>query len=245
MKTIQKITMLAALACISLGASAQGFRQFTIEGGLADGSIKHIKEGPSKVEVIAGKDVNLKNVKFKYKLLSGCSLANGLSKDFTQPQTVTVNKNDGTSKEWEIKVKKLTPASLPLNLKFSNDMPSVWTPETKGWITAGTDESKPMTVRFGNYGVSFIVAFEGEAKEVAFDLELVGKAEDTFNGKFEVSTSADGLNWTPIEGFDAKLTKNSKFACPLSNDARYIKWTYAERAGKQNVNLNNIVVSAK
>lgn len=245
MKAIQKITAFAVLACISLGVSAQGFRQFTIEGGLADGSIKHIKEGPSKIEVIAGKDVNLKNVKFKYKLLSGCTLENGLSKNFTEPQMVTVNKNNGTSKEWEIKVKKLIPAPLPLNLEFSNDAPSVWTPETKGWISAGTDESKPMTVRFGNYGVSFIVAFEGEAKDVTFDLTLVGKAEDTFNGKFEVLTSADGLNWTPIEGFNGKLTKNSDFTCPLSSDARYIKWSYVERAEKQNVNLNNIVVSAK
>lgn len=242
---IRKITAFAVLAFISLGVSAQGFRQFTIEGGLADGSIKHVKEGPSKIEVIAGKDVNLKNVKFKYKLLSGCSLESGLSKNFTEPQTVTVNKNNGTSKEWEIRVKKLTPAPLPLNLKFSNNVPSVWTPETKGWVTAGTDESKPMTVRFGNYGVSFITAFEGEAKEVSFDLALVGKAEDKFDGKFEVLTSADGLNWTPIEGFNAQLTKNSTFTCPLSSNARYIKWTYVERADKQNVNLNNIVVSGK
>lgn len=237
-----KIAVFTALACFSLGVSAQGFAKFTIEGGLADGSIKNVKEGTSRIEVIAGKDVNLKNVKFKYKLLSGCSLENGLSKNFTEPQTVTVNKNNGTSKEWEIKVKKLTPASLPIRLEFSKTNPAVWTPETKGWVNAGTDESKPTVVRFGNNGVSFIVAFEGEAKEVAFDLNLVGKADAAFNGTFEVLTSADGINWTPIEGFDNKITADSQFKCPVSNNARYIKWNYAKRE-KQNVNLNNIIIN--
>lgn len=242
MKTMKKITLLAVAACLSAGASAQGFRQFTIEGGLAEGSIKHVKEGASKIEVIAGKDVNLKNVKFKYKLLSGCSLENGLGKNFTEPQTVTVNKNDGSSKDWEIRVKKITPASLPLNIKFSNEVPSVWTPETKGWVTAGTDETKPMTVRFGNNGVSFIAAFDGEAKEVSFKLTLVGKEGAEFEGDFKVLTSADGLTWTEIEGFDDELTKDSRFTCPVSSGTRYIKWLYAERENKQNVNLNNISI---
>ena len=241
MKLSKKLTAVAAIACLSLTVSAQGFSKFTIEGGMADGSIKNVKEGTSKIEVIAGSDVNLKNVKFKYKLLSGCSLANGLSKNFTEPQTVTVNKNNGSSKEWEIKVKKLTPAPLPINLEFSKTVPAVWTPETKGWVNAGTDESKPTVVRFGNNNVSFIVAFEGEAKEVSFDLNLVGKGDDTFKGVFEVMTSADGINWKNIEGFDNKLTMDSQFTCPVSSDARFIKWNYKERE-KQNVNLNNIII---
>ena len=239
---MKKITLLALATCMSAGVSAQGFRQFTIEGGLAEGSIKNVKQGASKVEVIAGKDVDLKNVKFKYKLLSGCSLENGLDKNFTQAQTVTVNKNDGSSKEWEIKVKKITPTPLPLQIKFNDENPSVWTPETQGWVTAGTDESKPTTVRFGNHGVSFIAAFEGEAKEVSFKLTLVGKEGEAFEGDFQVLTSADGLTWTKIEGFKAELTTNSRFTCPVSSDARYIKWIYVKREGKQNVNLNQITI---
>lgn len=245
MKTIKKIAVFAILASFSLTMSAQGFAKFEIEGGMADGSIRFAKEGASKVEVIAGSNVDLKNVKCKYKLLGGCSLATALDKDFTKPQTVTVNKNNGTSNEWEITVKKITPAPLPINLEFSKTNPAVWTPEVKGWINAGTDESKPTVVRFGNYNVGFIVAFEGEAKEVSFDLILVGKAGDAFNGAFEVMTSVDGISWTNIEGFDSKLTADSQFKCPVSSDARFIKWNYKERGEKQNVNLNNIIVSAK
>lgn len=244
MKTMNRIAAFALTVCLAVGASAQGFRQFTIEGGLADGSIKHMKEGPSKVEVIAGKDVDLKKVKCKYRLLSGCTLEHGLDKDFTRPQTIKVNKNDGTSKDWEITVKKINPAPLPLNLKFTEENPAVWTPETQGWVNAGTDEGKPMVVRFGNHGVSFIAAYEGEAKEVSFQLYLVGKDGDTFGGKFQVLTSADGLTWTDLEGFDGQLTieKRRTITCALPADARYIKWLYVTRDGKQNVNLNNICV---
>ena len=54
MKLIKKLTAVAAIACLSLTVSAQGFSKFTIEGGMADGSIKNVKEGTSKIEVIAG-----------------------------------------------------------------------------------------------------------------------------------------------------------------------------------------------
>ena len=54
-------------------------------------------------------------------------------------------------------------------------------------------------------------------------------------------TSADGINWKNIEGFDNKLTMDSQFTCPVSSDARFIKWNYKERE-KQNVNLNNIII---
>ncbi|MEG2514203.1 MAG: hypothetical protein RSA92_02615 [Bacteroidaceae bacterium] len=243
MKTKKLLLACAVLTTFTLSVSAQGFAKFSADNALSEGSIKFAKEGPSKVEIIVGEQADLKNINFKYKLLSGSSIENELSKDFTNPQTVTVNKNDGTSKEWIIVVKKLAPATLPLTIAFDKVTPAVWTSATKGWVNSGTDETKPMVVRFGNKNVSFITAFNNAAKEVSFDLNLVSKTNDKFNGKFEVSTSVDGKDWKELSDFNNdKLTTDSHFSCSVPSDARFIKWNYKERE-KQNVNLNNITIN--
>ncbi|MEG1586791.1 MAG: hypothetical protein RR346_07940 [Bacteroidales bacterium] len=230
-----------ALACgATFGASAQGFARFTAEG--VKGSIRNIKNKPSKVEVIVDSNADLKNIEFKYKLLSDCSMTGELTADFSKPQQVIINKNDGTSKEWIVEVKKLTPAPLPLEISFSKNTPAIWTPETKGWVNQATDESKPTVVRFGNSNVTFTAAFEGEAKEVNFDLIFIGKPGDKFDGSFAVESSADGVKWEKLNGFKEKdITTNSQFSCKPNKNARFIRWTYTERL-KQNINLNNISI---
>ncbi|MGL4292836.1 MAG: hypothetical protein ACRCSQ_04595 [Bacteroidales bacterium] len=239
MKT-SKLILFAFACTLTMNASAQGFARFTANG--VKGSIKNIKNKPSKVEVIVGADTDLKNIDFKYKLLSDCSMDGTITADFSKPQEVTINKNDGTSKEWVIEVKKLAPASLPLEIEFSKTTPAIWTSETKGWVNQGTDESKPTVIRFGNSNVTFTAAFEGEAKEVSFDLNAVGKAGDKFDGSFAVETSADGVKWEKLNGFkDKDITIDSKFSCKLNKNARFVRWTYTERI-KQNINLNNISI---
>lgn len=236
----QRLIMLAASLGLMAGVSAQGFARFTAEG--VKGSIRNLKNKPSKVEVIVSGASDLKNIDFKYKLLSGCSMNGTLTADFTQPQQVIINKEDGTSKEWIIEVKKLTPAPLPLEITFSKNNPAIWSSDVKGWINDATDESKPMTVRFGNANVSFTAAFESKASELAFDLNLVGKPGDKFQGDFAVETSANGLDWKKLSGFKAKeITFDSKFSIQLPKEARFIRWTYLVRE-KQNINLNNISI---
>ncbi|NDW09634.1 hypothetical protein D0T56_08230 [Dysgonomonas sp. 520] len=232
------------MAC-SVNTFAQGFASFDVEGSLFKSSIKNIKTGPSKVEVIVGNDVDLKNVKFKYKLLSACRLEDKIDKNFTSPQKVEISKN-ATSKDWTILVKKLQPATLPLDISFSNDDPSIYNSSTKGWVTFNTDEGKPQVVRFGNSDVSFLVAFDGEAKDVSYDLKVVGAKGTEFDGKFEVSASPDGKNWNTIVTYDSKtpFSTDNSFTNELESDVRFVKWTYVTRE-KQNVNLNNIIVSPK
>lgn len=242
MKTVKLLIALLTITSFHFTATAQGFAKFNVEGAISEASIKNVKQGPSKVEVIVGENVNLKNVKFRYNLLSGCTLDGSLSKDFTEPQTVSVSKNDGSAKEWIVEIKKVTPAPLPLVLEFGKENPAIWNADAKGWVSSGTDESKPTVVRFGNSKVSFIAAYEGEAKEVSFDLTLVGKAEDKYSGTFKLEASADGKTWKDVSSFDnGKITTDSHFTCPLDSDSRFVKWTYKER-NKQNVNLNNITI---
>lgn len=238
--TANRTFLLALACCAALGASAQGFARFTAEG--VKGSIRNLKNKPSKVEVIVNSDADLKNIDFKYKLLSDCTLEGNLTGDFTKPQQVVINKNDGTSKEWIVEVKKLTPASLPLEIAFSKNEPAIWNAETIGWVSQATDESKPTVARFGNSGVTFTAAFNGEATEVAFDLHVVGKAGDKFDGSFAVESSADGVKWEKLNGFKEKeITTDSRFTCKPNKNARFIRWTYTDRV-KQNINLNNISI---
>ena len=239
------LSTFALSVLFAAGAAAQGFSSFEVEGALFKANIKNVTSGASRVEVIVGPDTDLKNIKSKYRLLSACRMEDKISKDFTSPQKVEIYKESAT-KEWIIQVKKLQAASLPLELDFSDKNSSVYTSATKGWATQGTDESKPSVVRFGNNGVSFIVAFEGEASEVSYDLHLVGAKGTEFDGKFAVETSTDGKKWTNLAIFDSKnpFKPDSSFTNELTADVRFIKWTYVSRQ-KQNVNLNKIIVSGK
>jgi len=235
------------LFCIGIfsGINAQGFSSFSVEGALFKESIKNVKTGASKIEVVVGDDVDLKNVKFKYKLLSASRLEDKITKDFTFPQKVEVSKG-ADSKDWVIQVKKLQPAKLPLKLEFSDSNMSIYNSSKVGWATLGTDESKSSRVRFGNQNVCFIVAFEDTAKEVSYSLNVVGSKGTEFDGEFTVETSSDGKNWTSLVIYNKSnpFTSDSNFTNHLNEDVRFIKWTYAKRE-KQNVNLNNIVVLPK
>lgn len=242
---MKKLYLILFCIVIFSGVNAQGFSSFSVEGALFKESIKNVKSGASKIEVIVGNDVDLKDVKFKYKLLSACRLEDKITKDFTSPQKVEVSKG-ADSKDWVIQVKKLQPAKLPLNLEFSDSNVSIYNSSKIGWATLGTDESKSNVVRFGNHNVSFIVAFEGVAKEVSYNLNVVGSKGTEFDGEFTVETSSDGKDWTSLVVYNKNnsFTNNSSFTNSLNEDVRFVKWTYTKRE-KQNVNLNDIVVSPK
>ncbi|NDV79502.1 hypothetical protein D0T57_11020 [Dysgonomonas sp. 511] len=219
---------------------AQGFAQFNAQGAITEARIKdNGKNKTSVVEQIVGTGVDLKKIDFKYKLYSACTLEQPIEADFTQAQNVKISKQD-ESKNWTISVKQLKPASLPFVLSFSDSNGSVYNSDVVGWATYGTDETKPTVARFGDKNVSFYVAFDGVAKEVSYKLTAVGTV---FDGKFLVEESADGKKWTVIAEYNDKNTfeKDSEFTNQLSEDSRFVRWTYADRK-KVNVNLNDISI---
>jgi hypothetical protein len=225
---------------------SQGFASFNVEGSLQPAVIKNIVDGPSLIEVLVTEKTDIKNVNFKYKLFSGCSLAKELTKDFTQPQTVVVNKNDGTSKEWLVNIKQLKAASLPLELIFSNNNLSVWDSGVVGWAGIGIDPRITSVIRFGNKGVSFWVAINKPATKLDYQLKMVSKEKVSFDGEFVVETSKDGRSWDLLKEFNEQnqISMDGNYRHDIAKDVRFIRWTYVSRV-KLNLNLNNIYVTAE
>lgn len=241
---MRKVFLILSIVGLATQAMAQGFASFYVNDALVPAVIKFVTgENPSTVETIVPASVDIKNVNFKYKLLSNCSMETTISNDFSSPQTVVVNKNNGDSKPWLINIKQLKPASLPLELSFSKDEPSEWDSSVEGWAGVGVDETKPTVIRFGNKGVSFWVAFDEPATSVSYNLWVVSKEHLKFDGEFVVEASKDGKKWKTIQEFDDRkpISEDGNYTNKLRKDDRYVRWTYYTR-NKQNINLNHIVV---
>ena len=225
---------------------SQGFASFNVDGSFQPAVIKYVTDGPSFIEVLVNEKTDIKNVKFKYKLNGGCSLEKELKTDFCQPQTVVVNKNDGSSKEWIVNVKQLKAASLPLELTFSNNNLSIWDQSIVGWAGIGIDPRITSVIRFGNKGVSFWVAINKPAKKLDYQLKMVSKESVKFDGEFIVEASADGQSWSLIKEFNEQnqISADGNYRHDITKDVRFIRWTYQTRL-KLNLNLNNIYVTAE
>ncbi|MDD2285268.1 MAG: hypothetical protein PHQ11_07715 [Paludibacter sp.] len=244
---MKKTILSAFVVLLTIPLFAQGFSTFIVDGSLHPAVIKNAKgDEASSIEVIVSPKTDVSNINFKYRLLSGCSVSPAITSDFTQPQKVLITKNDGTSKEWILYVKQLTPASLPLELSFSTGNPAEWNQHVKGWAALGVDQSKPTVIRFGNKGVSFWIAFNEPAKQLEYELKMVSKKTVSFDGEFIVETSVDGQKWKILKEFDERnqISADGKYRHDVSKDVRFIRWTYITR-NKLNLNLNNIIVSAK
>lgn len=243
---MKKIFVSIVAIILTLPLFAQGFATFSVDGSIQPATIKNISEGNSIIEVLVYDNTDITNINFKYKLLSGCQLAGSIKSDFTHPQTVTINKNNGDSKDWTIYVKRLTPAALPLNLNFSNHNPSNWSNEVVGWAGIGVDSTKPTVIRFGNKGVSFWVAIKEPAKTLSYELKPVSREKVDFDGEFYVETSVDGKKWRTITEFNSskQFAADGQHEIDLKSDVRYIRWTYYDR-NRLNINLNNISIKAE
>lgn len=239
----RKIVLSLAVLFLGLNLFSQGFSSFSVEGELQKSVIKNVVDGPSKIEVLVDESMDLTKVPFKYRLLGGCYLDGKISPDFTEPQRITVGRRGVDSKDWIISVKRLQKAPLPFQLSFSKNNPSIWSNEVVGWAGILVDETKETVIRFGNHGVSFIVAVANAPKSVEYELTPVSKEKVKFDGKFVVETSADGRTWTSLYSFDSKndFSEEPVYKHELSSDVRYVKWTYVER-NRLNINLNNIRV---
>lgn len=242
MKKLKASFFLAFALLIHLNMNAQGFAFFQVENAITKSLIKFNGEKTGTIEIVVGDNIDLKNVPMKYKLLGGCKLdeSTQLSNDFTKPQTVKVNKN-GTEKEWIIAVHQIKAETLPVNIKFDKNNPcSIESGET--WGGYGIDYSKNTVARFGNDGNMFFAAIPQGAKEVKFTLTVVG--EKALEGIFDVETSEDGNKWKRLVSYSSgnPIKNNENVSVELPKKAKYIRWVYATREAKQNVNLNNITI---
>jgi len=243
---MKKILSLALSCVFTFAAAAQGFSSFTVEGSLIPASIRNIVDGVSIVDVLVSESTPIKNVNFKYRLYSNSKLSKELVPDFTKPQQVIIEKSDGTSKDWMVRVKQLKAAKVPFSLEFSEANPLEWSNDAVGWAGLGIDETKPSVIRFGNKGVSFWVAVDGKATKVNYKLIPVSKTRVEFDGEFVVEASVNGRSWEELKLFDQfnQLSIDGNYQHELPKNVKYIRWTYVSR-NKLNINLNNISVTAE
>ena len=241
---IKKILVVACLAWSSVSmVNAQGFASFEVEGALTPVVIKNQQDKPGEIEAIVNDQVNITNLIPTYKLLGGCSIdgATPIGSDFSTVKKVIVSKKDGTSKEWNIAIRQLRPATVPTSISFSNGHPCAWTPQELGWAGIGLDTSKPTVARFGNKEVAFYLAFDAPAQTLAYELTVVGGA--AFDGEFVVEVSKDSKKWVNLVAYNATKPIPTSGGCQhqLQADVRFARWIYLSR-NKQNVNLNHIMV---
>ena len=238
------------LLMMCTNAFAQGFSSFSVEGSLLKASIKDNSKGVSVVQVIVNDKVDLKNLKVKYNLWGGCSISETtpLNNDFSSPKRITINKEDGTSKDWLVYVCQLVPTKLPLTLNFSDEnLCTAGIDNVKAavgfWTTYQLDLAKKSpNVRLDSDKAAFYIAFDGKPKQLSYSLVLLDN--NAFAGELLVETSLDGLAWVKLVKHDVAtiMTQDVDFSQPLKSDVRFVRWSYPVR-NKQNVVLNNIKVS--
>lgn len=240
MKTIL-ITMAAIAMCSTV--AAQGFSSFKSDATIVDTYIKDRGEKASIVETIVLDNCDITNLPVKYKLWSGCSIdaETPLTANYSKPQTVKITKSGEETKIWDVVVHQLKAASLPANISFSAQNPcDLSFTNPKPWATYSLDFSQPDVVRMSNEGSAFYVAYDGKAKELTFDVQVL--SNDPFGGELNVETSVDGKKWSKVTTYSASNPfKGKTQTLALPGDARFIRWNYAVR-NKQNIHLNNILI---
>ncbi|MGL5786039.1 MAG: hypothetical protein ACRCX4_04410 [Bacteroidales bacterium] len=242
MKQLKASVIIAFMLIVNMSANAQGFAFFQVENAITKALIKNQGDKPGVIEIVVDGNTDIKNVPMKYKLLSGCKISEQtpLTSDFSKPQTIIVDKG-GISKEWTIAVHQLKSENAPVSITFGKGSACSIASEPE-WAGYGIDYTKNTVVRFGNDGNMFFAAIPENAKEVSYNLTVVGGK--ALEGIFDVETSEDGKKWKRQISYTSgnPIKNNEEVSMKLPSNAKYIRWVYATREAKQNVNLNNITI---
>lgn len=230
---------LTIIISLTASVSSQVFTSFTVKGSTIE---PRQKNTIGKIETIVDETVDIKNVDFKYKLNSGTSVSDStpIVKDFTKPQYIHLSNPGEGFKIWEVAVNQLKCSTLPFDLSFSSDSPiDIKTPNPKPWAGYGIDYKRADAVYFCDEGAAFYVAFNTGAKELTFNMGLLGK--DLYQGEVGIETSNNFKSWSTIATLNTSkpILKNSTFTLALKSDVKYVRWVYYTRV-KQNVTLNKI-----
>lgn len=242
MKNLKASVILVFMLMISFNVNAQGFAFFQVENAITKSLIKPNGDKTGVIEIIVGENIDLKNTPIKYKLLGGCKISEStpLTNDFTKPQIIKINKGQ-SEKEWIIAVHQLKNEGSSVNLKFGKNNPCS-IESGIAWGGYGIDYTKNTVIRFGNDGNMFFSAIPQDAKKATYTLTVVG--DKALEGIFDVETSEDGNKWKRATSYSSgnPIKNNESVSIELPKKAKYIRWVYATREAKQNINLNNIII---
>lgn len=255
---MKKLTSFLMLMVVTITMSAQRISSLTIDGipscvpFAAFNPTNNSETVPGDGQIIYPDGTNLSNVNVTLNVGTDAFVEspNPLPADWSSPVTgIKVTKNDLSAwAKYNITLKKIKPASLPLEIKtgtgnFSSDS---WTTSTLGWAGACIDKSQTL-IRLGSAKRSFMVAFNSAPDSLIYTIKYLSSPWSTSN-VFDVDGSADGVNWTSIVQYNA--TNAMPLSSPavitkvkISSQYRYIRWIYTTRVATANVSLENIMVT--
>ena len=259
---MKKTTLLLAVLAFALSSQAQRISGLTVEGitscvpFAAFNPTNNSETEPGDGQMIFTSTTDLSNVNVSLNVGTDSYVEEPSPLPTNWSSTVSgikVTKNDLSSwAKYNITLKKINPASLPLEIKTGTDNfnSDSWTSETIGWAGACIDKAQTL-IRFGSAKRSFVVAFTDAPDSLYYTIKALGTWEGS-NNVFDIEGSADGINWTTIKQYNTETimppsSPAERAELKINNSGyRYIRWIYTTRnkkVGAFNVTLENILVT--
>lgn len=255
---MKKLTSLLVLMVITISLSAQRISSLTIDGipscvpfaAFNPTNNSETVLGDGQIIYPDGTDLSNVNIALNVGTDAFVESPNPLPTDWSSTVTgIKVTKTDLSAwAKYNIILKKIKPASLPLEIKtgsgnFSSDS---WTTSTVGWAGACIDKSQTL-IRLGSAKRSFMVAFNSTPDSLIYTIKYLSTPWSTSN-VFDVDGSADGINWTSIVQYNATnampLTSPAVITkVKISSQYRFVRWIYTTRVATANVSIENILVT--
>ncbi|MEA4985501.1 hypothetical protein SDC9_36646 [bioreactor metagenome] len=264
---MKKTTLLLAVLAFTMLSHAQRISELTVEGitslvpFAAFNPTNYDSSKPTQVPVPGtgeiiypdGTDLSNVNVSLNVGTDSYIETPNPLPTDWSSTVSgIRVTKTASPPVIWgeyNITLKKIKPAALPLEIKTGtgNFDSNSWTTSTLGWAGACIDKNQTL-IRFGSVKRSFVVAFTDAPDSLYYTIKYLTTSFPTDGTVvFDVDGSADGINWTSINQYNATnpmplSSPAVKAELKIAPQYRYIRWIFTKR-GSTNVSLENILVT--
>lgn len=255
---MKKLTSLLVLMVVTISLSAQRISALTIDGipscvpfaAFNPTNNSETVLGDGQIIYPDGTDLSNVNVALNVGTDAFVESPNPLPTDWSSTVTgIKVTKTDLSAwAKYSIILKKIKPASLPLEIKTGtgNFDSNSWTTSTVGWAGACIDKSQTL-IRLGSAKRSFMVAFNSAPDSLVYTIKYLSTPWSTSN-VFDVDGSADGINWTSIVQYNATnampLTSPAVITkLKISSQYRFVRWIYTTRVATANVSLENILVT--
>lgn len=255
---MKKLTLFLMLMVVTNSISAQRISSLTIDGipssvpfaAFNPTNNSETVLGDGQIIYPDGTDLSNVNVALNVGTDAFVESPNPLPTDWSSTVTgIKITKTDLSAwAKYSIVLKKIKPASLPLEIKTGtgNFDSNSWTTSTAGWAGACIDKSQTL-IRLGSAKRSFMVAFNSAPDSLIYTIKYLSSPWSTSN-VFDVDGSADGVNWTSIMQYNA--TNAMPLTSPavvtklkISSQYRFIRWIYSTRVATANVSLENIMVT--
>lgn len=259
---MKKITLLLLFIVATVSLSAQRISALTIEGvpscvpfaSFTPTNNSLTVPGDGQIIYPDGTDLSNVNVSVSYGTEATLDAPVPWPTDWTNTITGVKITSTVSPFNWalyNITLKKIKPAALPLEIKTGtgNFDSNSWTTSTVGWAGACIDKTQTL-IRLGSAKRSFMVAFSNAPDSLIYTIKALGTWAGS-NNIFDVDGSVDGISWTSIVQYNATTPMPPSSPAviarlKIASEYRFIRWIYTTRnaaPGNFNVSLENIMVT--